>query len=217
VVLTPRRWRQVGGRKSADDGGKQARSPRRARRKPLKPLRGECRAFSGVTVVTNARAYYHYTRGCGRIGRPAFPAPSDRRGRDVPAKTRAKHAARSRSRVCERSCLNSWLSSPHAVIPGQPAGLSPESITTIGSMGSGLARSLSSGRALRGPGGAPRNDSGEIPRAFPQEDRGFEIFYHSKQKRRHRWLRSFFAISPSLTPAVPPHARAGYRRGRSPR
>jgi hypothetical protein len=32
---------------------------------------------SGVTVVTNARAYYQYTRGCGRIGRPAFPAPSD--------------------------------------------------------------------------------------------------------------------------------------------
>src|SRR5260221_6121991 len=35
---------------------------------------------SGVTVVTNARVYYttlHYTRGCGRIERPAFPAPSD--------------------------------------------------------------------------------------------------------------------------------------------
>ncbi len=31
---------------------------------------------SGVTVVTNARVYYT-TRGCGRIGRPAFPAPSD--------------------------------------------------------------------------------------------------------------------------------------------
>ena len=42
----------------ADDGDKQARSPGRARRKPLKPLRGECRAFSGVTVVTNARAFY---------------------------------------------------------------------------------------------------------------------------------------------------------------
>src|SRR5262245_27427469 len=28
-------------------------------------------------------------------------------------------------------------------------------------MDSGLARSLSSGRALRGPGGAPRNDDGE--------------------------------------------------------
>src|ERR1700730_4235257 len=67
----------------ADDGGKRARSPRRARRKPLKPLRGECRAFSGVTVVTNARAYYQYTRGCGRIGRPAFPAPSDFRGRTL--------------------------------------------------------------------------------------------------------------------------------------
>jgi hypothetical protein len=31
---------------------------------------------SGVTVVTNACVYYHYTRGCGRAERPAFPAPS---------------------------------------------------------------------------------------------------------------------------------------------
>ena len=30
---------------------------------------------SGVTVVTNARAFYT-TRGCGRTRRPAFPAPS---------------------------------------------------------------------------------------------------------------------------------------------
>jgi len=29
----------------------------------------------GATVVTNARAYYHYTRGCGCNGHPAFPAP----------------------------------------------------------------------------------------------------------------------------------------------
>jgi hypothetical protein len=34
VVLTPRRWCQVGGRNSADDGGKKARSPGRARNKP---------------------------------------------------------------------------------------------------------------------------------------------------------------------------------------
>jgi hypothetical protein len=34
VVLTPRRWRQVCGRYSAGDGGKQARSPGRARYKP---------------------------------------------------------------------------------------------------------------------------------------------------------------------------------------
>jgi hypothetical protein len=33
----------------AGDGGKKARSPGRARRNPLKPLRGECRAISGVT------------------------------------------------------------------------------------------------------------------------------------------------------------------------
>ena len=29
----------------ANNGGKKARSPKRARRKPLKPLRGECRVF----------------------------------------------------------------------------------------------------------------------------------------------------------------------------
>ena len=29
-----------------------------------------------MTVVTNACAFYHTTRGCGRIERPAFPAPS---------------------------------------------------------------------------------------------------------------------------------------------
>src|SRR5207248_9894293 len=34
----PRRWHQVGGSISAGDGGKQARSPGRARRKSLKPL-----------------------------------------------------------------------------------------------------------------------------------------------------------------------------------
>jgi len=45
---------------------------------------------SGVTVVTNACAFYHCTRGCGRAERPAFPAPSELRGRDEQAKTRAK-------------------------------------------------------------------------------------------------------------------------------
>ena len=68
VVLTPRRWCQVGGGNSADDGGKKARSPGRARRKPLKPLRGECRAFSGVTVVANARVYYTPRAAAGASG-----------------------------------------------------------------------------------------------------------------------------------------------------
>src|ERR1700678_4337030 len=58
------------------DGGNKARSPGRARSKPLKPLRGECRVIPAVPVVTNARAYYHYTRGYGCGGHPAFPAPS---------------------------------------------------------------------------------------------------------------------------------------------
>jgi hypothetical protein len=46
VVLMPRRWHQVCGTQfPRNDGGKQARSPGRARRNPLKPLRGECRVF----------------------------------------------------------------------------------------------------------------------------------------------------------------------------
>jgi hypothetical protein len=34
--------------------------------------------------------FYFYTRGCGRIERPAFPAPSDLRRRDIKGKTRAQ-------------------------------------------------------------------------------------------------------------------------------
>jgi hypothetical protein len=30
----------------------------------------------GELAVTNARAYYQYTRGCGCNGHPAFPTPS---------------------------------------------------------------------------------------------------------------------------------------------
>ncbi len=66
VVLTPRRWRQVRGVKSAQpgldktyplsDGGKTARSPGRARRKPLKPLRAGTPGDSGVLVVTRVRS-----------------------------------------------------------------------------------------------------------------------------------------------------------------
>ena len=39
VVLTPRRWRQASRKYPRGDGDKKARSPGRARRKPLKPLR----------------------------------------------------------------------------------------------------------------------------------------------------------------------------------
>jgi hypothetical protein len=67
VVLTPRCWRQVRGgcvgptglRQNLNplsDGGKRARSPGRARRKPLKPLRAGMPGDSGVLVVTRVRS-----------------------------------------------------------------------------------------------------------------------------------------------------------------
>ena len=52
MVLTPRRRRQVGGGNTADDGDKKARSPGRARNKPLKPLRAGMPGVPAVTVVT---------------------------------------------------------------------------------------------------------------------------------------------------------------------
>jgi hypothetical protein len=103
VVLTPRRWRQVGGSDSAGDGGKQARSPGRARYKPLKPLRGECRVNRCDRGDYTRVLPTHCTRGCGCIERPAFPAPSDFRGTKDSCTTRAHPAAGPRRRVL------SWL------------------------------------------------------------------------------------------------------------
>jgi hypothetical protein len=86
VVLTPRCWRQVCGVASAQpgldktisasDGGKQARSPGRARNKPLKPLRAGMPGDSGVLVVARVLlTTTKRTRGCGCSGHPAFPTP----------------------------------------------------------------------------------------------------------------------------------------------
>jgi hypothetical protein len=55
---------------SADDGGKQARSPGRARRKPLKPLRAGMPGDSGGLVVTRVRStttIAHETAGASGI------------------------------------------------------------------------------------------------------------------------------------------------------
>ena len=68
VVLTPRRWCQVRGGISANDGGKRARSPGRARYKPLKPLRAGMPGCSGGPVVTNARVYYTPRAAAGASG-----------------------------------------------------------------------------------------------------------------------------------------------------
>ena len=68
---------------------------------------------SGVTVVTNACAFYHCTRGCGRIGRPAFPVPSAFSRDDVPAQL-GRFARRECEAASRRYCnddvgLHSWL------------------------------------------------------------------------------------------------------------
>jgi len=87
----------------AGHGGNKARSPGRARSKPLKPLRRECRG-SGEPVVTNSRVF-HTTRGRGCNGHPALPAPS-LEGRAAPSILRRRrlhsklaplYAARSRA------------------------------------------------------------------------------------------------------------------------
>jgi hypothetical protein len=82
---------------SADDGGKRARSPGRARNKPLKPLRAGMPGDPGGPVATTRVHYHLRTRGYGCNGHPAFPTPS--RGREINATTRAPRAARSRSRI----------------------------------------------------------------------------------------------------------------------
>src|ERR1700735_5495886 len=76
VVLTPRRWRQASQKCLRGDGGKQARSPGRARNKLLKPSRAGMPGDPGATVVTTSCAFYLCTRDCGCNGHPAFPAPS---------------------------------------------------------------------------------------------------------------------------------------------
>ena len=76
VVLTPRRWRQVGERDFTGDGDNKARSPGRARRKPLKPLRAGMPGDPGATVVTNARAFYTTRAAAGASGTRHSPLPS---------------------------------------------------------------------------------------------------------------------------------------------
>src|SRR4051794_6497590 len=81
VVLTPRRWRQALRSDAQGDGDKQARSPGRSRRKPLKPLRAGMPGGPGEPTVTTSCALYPFrTRDCGCIKRPAFPTPFRRKG-----------------------------------------------------------------------------------------------------------------------------------------
>src|SRR5712672_3111228 len=120
VVLTPRRWRQVCGVKSAQpglrqnisvgDGGKRARSPRRARRKPLNHCVRERRVIPGyslllVCVLPIPSAH----EAAGATGIRRSPRPLWAEDLSTP---RAHCAARSRSRVCSSTSLRAQRSNP---------------------------------------------------------------------------------------------------------
>src|SRR5882724_11091921 len=78
---------------SAGDGGKQARSPGRARRKPLKPLRAGTSGDSGVLVVTRVRSTTtsaHEAAGATGIRRSPRPLCLEGQGSCI---TRAHRAA----------------------------------------------------------------------------------------------------------------------------
>src|SRR6476646_9512533 len=85
----------------AGDGNKRARSPGRARRKPLKPLRGECRLFSGVTVVTTLACLFYFTcEAAGASSTRHSLRPPNGGLKEISGKPRAQRAARTRSCVC---------------------------------------------------------------------------------------------------------------------
>src|SRR5579883_2136047 len=66
VVPTPRRWRQALRDDPQSHGGKKARSPRRARRKPLKPFACGNAGLKRRTCGDYARVVFIFpTRGCG--------------------------------------------------------------------------------------------------------------------------------------------------------
>src|SRR5579871_1429159 len=61
----------------AGDGGKKARSPGRARRKPLKPFAQGMPVMSAQPVVTKLMCFFHlHVRPWVRLMHLAFPAPS---------------------------------------------------------------------------------------------------------------------------------------------
>src|SRR6478672_1389730 len=122
---------------SAGDGSKRARSPGRARRKPLKPLRGECRMFSGVTVVTTLACLFYFTcEAAGASSTRHSLRPPNRGLKEISDKPRAHRAAR------RRGCVSTSLRGANAT---------KQSILVAPWIAS---RSLSSGRASARPVGS---------------------------------------------------------------
>jgi len=84
------------------DGDKKARSPGRARRKPLKPLACGNAGCSGATVATTLACYLHFAReAAGAAGTRHSPRPQ---GRMVVSKL-GRLAPRDRVCVSEIGCL----------------------------------------------------------------------------------------------------------------
>ena len=99
VVLAPRCWCQVPGKRPGGDGGKQA-----VRREEhvisRKPLRREGRVFSAGPVCSCAFSFVQFcTRDRGCSAHPVFPAPSSLHGGENSSRPRALRAARMRSLV----------------------------------------------------------------------------------------------------------------------
>jgi hypothetical protein len=116
---------------------------------------------SGVTVVTNACAFYHCARGCGRAERPAFPAPL--LGQHSPSVFRGVKDFAQLGRIAPRD--RGGASCHHSVFDFLSS-FRDAPLGAVVVIDSGLARSLSSGRALRGPVGALRND--DLPFQCPR-------------------------------------------------
>ena len=93
MVLTPRRWRQAG---ESRRGWQESPVTRESAKKTVNPSRGECRAISGVLVVTNARVLHTPRAAAGASGARHSLRPLNG-GREFQSKPRAKRAARSRS------------------------------------------------------------------------------------------------------------------------
>jgi hypothetical protein len=143
-----------------DDGGKRARSPRRARSKPSNHCVRERRVIPGYSLLLVCFLPIQSAHeAAGAKGARRSPRPLIGEGGKLIAKL-ARNARRDREAAFANNgcCLKIELSVPHSSFRDAPLGAGPESILPVVVMDSGLARSLSSGRALRGPVGAPRND-----------------------------------------------------------
>jgi hypothetical protein len=94
-------------------------SPGRARRKPLKPLRGESRVISGVPVVTTV-CYYQCTRAAGAPGTRLSLLPPFFEGQ-CSCRPRAHRAAGMRCHIWSNLCCGTTFETPAAQAPQDEA------------------------------------------------------------------------------------------------